>query len=157
MEGVGGGVEIKKQGILKYPTIDDDGNPFVIRVPGYYAPHLKHSLFSPQSSDSLHDKSKTGIPYFVWYQGCPQLSQQGVQNNVFFASAASTRVTPWQIIAGRPWPPCSPHPPRVEVVISLEYCCGGSVIVTNLYGILYVVDYSKFLAWGLFMSAQFCS
>lgn len=48
MQGVGGGVEITMQGILSYQTIDDNGNPLVIRVPGYYAPHLKQSLFSPQ-------------------------------------------------------------------------------------------------------------
>ena len=48
LEGVGGGVEISQQGILKYETVDDNGNPLILRVPGYYAPHLKQSLFSPQ-------------------------------------------------------------------------------------------------------------
>jgi len=48
MQGVGGGVEITMQGILSYQTLDDNGNPLTIRVPGYYAPHLKQSLFSPQ-------------------------------------------------------------------------------------------------------------
>ena len=48
LQGVGGGVEITMQGILSYQTIDDNGNPLIIRVPGYYAPHLKQSLFSPQ-------------------------------------------------------------------------------------------------------------
>ena len=48
MEGVGGGMEIKQQGIIQYHTIDDDGNPFILKVPGYYAPHIKQSLFSPQ-------------------------------------------------------------------------------------------------------------
>jgi len=48
MEGVGGGVEITMQGLLAYHTLDDNGAPVTIKVPGYYAPHLKQSLFSPQ-------------------------------------------------------------------------------------------------------------
>ena len=49
MEGVGGGVQITQEGILRYNTIDDDGHPLLLRVPGFYAPHLKQCLFSPQT------------------------------------------------------------------------------------------------------------
>ena len=48
MKGVGGGVEITMQGIIKYNTVDDNGAPLTLRVPGYYAPHLHQSLSSPQ-------------------------------------------------------------------------------------------------------------
>ena len=48
MAGVGGQVETTMQGIIKYQTIDDNGAPLTLRVPGYYAPHIKQSLFSPQ-------------------------------------------------------------------------------------------------------------
>jgi hypothetical protein len=48
MEGIGGNVDIKMQGIVKYQTLDDNGNPFFLRFPAYYAPHIKQSLFSPQ-------------------------------------------------------------------------------------------------------------
>jgi hypothetical protein len=48
LEGIGGGVQIHQQGIIKYTTIDDEGNPMVFKVPGYYTPELKQCLFSPQ-------------------------------------------------------------------------------------------------------------
>lgn len=48
MEGIAGQVDITMQGIIKYQTIDDLGNPLYLRVPAYYTPHIKQSLFSPQ-------------------------------------------------------------------------------------------------------------
>ena len=48
LEGVGGGVTIEQQGIIKYNTIDDSGAPLTLRVPGYYSPGVKQHLLSPQ-------------------------------------------------------------------------------------------------------------
>jgi hypothetical protein len=48
MCGIGGDVEIRKAGVLRYSTVDDFGDPLVIRTPVFYMPNLNQRLFSPQ-------------------------------------------------------------------------------------------------------------
>jgi hypothetical protein len=48
IEGIGGGVQIEKQGIVSYQTIDDMGGPLTLQAPAYYAPHIPVHLLSPQ-------------------------------------------------------------------------------------------------------------
>ena len=48
MKGIGGNLEIKQMGILRFNCLDDQGNQAVIRCPGFYSPMLQMRLFSPQ-------------------------------------------------------------------------------------------------------------
>ena len=48
MKGIGGNVEIRQLGILRFECLDDQGDRFIIRCPGFYTPTLEPRLFSPQ-------------------------------------------------------------------------------------------------------------
>ena len=56
MDGIGGGVQIKQAGILRYHTIDDRGAPAILRCPGFYLPEVPLRLFSPQTFFAFQGK-----------------------------------------------------------------------------------------------------
>ena len=56
MEGIGGGVEIKKAVILRFHVLDDQGTPAILCCPGFYLPEVKQRLFSPQTYFAFQGK-----------------------------------------------------------------------------------------------------
>ena len=59
LQGIGGGMEITQNGLLYYETLDDNGELLHVNVDGFYAPHMKQSLFSPQVL--FHDWERRGF------------------------------------------------------------------------------------------------
>lgn len=49
MDGIAGGLEITKAGVVRYEVLDDTGELQVIEADAYYIPSLNCRLFSPQS------------------------------------------------------------------------------------------------------------
>ena len=65
LSGVTGDIECTKGGIIKFQTIDKDGNIVTVRTPGYYNPSQSVRLFSPQSHFWMSPK-KEGQMTLSW-------------------------------------------------------------------------------------------